>query len=376
MEGKKVHSEVISPFLKERMDYLRKTFGEESKEYLALARQYLYDKREEEVDYKSERRRHYEADLKKDLHGHFLKGVERLYRRVAVLELTTRCFARCRWCLRANYEPFTLKEEDVINAAKYFGSESNRDDLKEILITGGDPFIVPKLLEFAIDSIAKFAPNISVIRIGTRLPVQEPDRVFTDDLAKALRKRENIRIEVGTQINHPVELTPRSIEAYKFLQENGIRIYDQSVLLKGVNNDLDTLTELYNLMREIGIEAHYLFHCVPIRGMSHHRTPVEEGLELIRELTSSGRISGRCKPMYTAMTDIGKITFYDGVILEKRGDMLLLQSNYKLEDRLRWNPSWQIPESATVDSNGYLRVWYKDAKVHNEGWPSTYVFRE
>lgn len=376
MEVRKVHSEVISPFLRGRLDYLKETFGEESKEYLGLARQYLFDKKEEEVDYKSERRRHYEADLKKDIEGHGLKGIERLYQRAVVLELTTACRARCRWCLRANYDPFTLKEDDIIHAAKYFGNESNRDNLREILITGGDPFIAPNLLELAIDSIKEFAPNIKIIRIGTRLPVQDPERVFANDLQKALREREELRIEVGTQINHPSELCQESVDAYMFLQKKGIRIYNQQVLLKGVNDDLDTLVDLYRAFRDIGIEAHYMFHCVPIRGMSHHRTSVEEGLELIKGLTSSGHISGRCKPMYTAMTDIGKITFYEGVIIEKKGDMLLLQSNYKKEERLKWNPSWQMPESAEVDKNDYLRVWYKDAKVHNEGWPSTYLFKE
>jgi lysine 2,3-aminomutase len=376
MEEKRIHAEVLSPFLKEKLDFLKTAFGEQSNEYLGLARQYLFDPREAEVDYKSERRRHYEADLEHDAEGHGLKGVERLYRRAVVLELTTACYARCRWCLRANYRPFNLKEKDVILAAKYFGNESNKDDLYEILITGGDPFIVPELLNLTIDLIQKSAPNIKIIRIGSRLPVQDPKRIFEDKLKNALRKREGLKIEVGTQVNNPIELFPESIEAYLFLQEKGIRIYNQQVLLKGVNDNLDTLVELYNKLRDIGIESHYMFHCAPIRGMSHHRTTIEEGLELIKGLTSSGRISGRSKPMYTAMTDIGKVTFYDGVILEKRGDMILLQTRYKKEDRLKWNPSWKMPESAEVDNEGYLRVWYKDSKIHTENWVSTYPFEE
>jgi lysine 2,3-aminomutase len=64
--------------------------------------------------------------------------------------------------------------------------------------------------------------------------------------------------------------------------------------------------------------------------------------------------------MFAAMTDIGKIIFYDGVILERKDNHCLLQSNYKLEDRLAWNPSWEMPDNAEVDDNGYLRVWYLD----------------
>lgn len=376
MEEKMLSQEIISPFLKEKLKKLKKDKGEFSKEYTGLANQYSFKPEENKFDYKTERRRHYEADLQHDGSGKGLTGVERLYRRAVVLELTTSCVARCRWCLRANYNPFTLNKENVVLAAKHFGDKSNRDDLNEILITGGDPFIVADLLNFTIDSIEKYAPNIKIIRIGSRLAVQEPKMIYADKLRKALRKREGLAIEVGTQINHPIELFPESKKAYLYLQEKGVRIYNQQVLLKGVNDDLDTLVELYSMMREIGIEPHYMFHCVPMRGMSHHRTTIEKGLELIKGLTASGRISGRSKPKYTAMTDIGKITFYEGVIVEKRGDMVLLQSNYKKEERLRWNPTWQMPDSAEEDEQGFLRVWYRDAQIHGQGWPTSYLFKE
>ena len=369
----KVATEQISSFLKKKLSELKSEFGSDSYEYTSLAKQYLFDSRETEVDYKSERRRHYEADLSAEDAGHVLKGVERLYKQCAVFELTTACKARCRWCLRANYDPFTLKKDDVENAARYFGSDKCRDELNELLITGGDPLIVPELLGLALDSIEKFAGNIDVIRIGTRLPVQDPQSVFSEKLAHALRPRKGIRLEFGTQINSPIELFPESVEAYRKLMDYAERIYNQQVLLKGVNDSLEPLVRLYNGMRKIGIEPHYLFHCVPLHGMEHHRTTVEEGLDLIKSLVTSGYISGRSKPMYTAMTDIGKITFYEGVFLDRKGDMILLQSRYRYEDRMKWNPDWKMPESAEIDDEGYLRVWYKDAKTHNLGWDSTYI---
>jgi len=367
--------EKISPFLMNKMKILKKEYGENSPEYLAIARQYLNDTREREVDYKAERSRHYEADLIVDQEGELISGLERLYLRVALIELTTICISHCRWCLRANYPQFTQKKEDVVRAATYFGNDQNKDDLREVLITGGDPFLLADLLEFTIDSIIKFAPNIKIIRIGSRLPVQDPERI-NEKLIHALRKRDELRIEVGTQINHPIELWEETRAAYRTIQEQGINFYNQQVLLRGINDNLDCLVQLYNSLRDLGIEAHYMFHCCPIRGMSHHRTSVEEGLELIKGLTSSGRISGRSKPMYTAMTDVGKVTLYEGVILDKRGDMILLQTKYLKEDRTRWNPSWKMPDSVNVDENGYLRVWYQDGKVHDEGWPTTYFFNE
>jgi len=373
--NKKIWGEKIPQFLHNKMKMLKQKYGQNSQEYLAIARQYRNDAREREFDYKTERKKHYEAGLIIDQDGVPLKGLERLYRRVALIDLTTICIAHCRWCLRANYPNFTLKKANIEQAAIYFGNKQNKDDLREVLITGGDPFLLPDLLEFAIDAIVKFAPNIEIIRIGSRLPVQDPERI-DEKLIYVLRKRKNLRIEVGTQINHPIELCKEARKAYKTLQKQGITIYNQQVLLRGVNDDLDTLIQLYNSLRDLGIEAHYMFHCCPIRGMNHHRTSVEEGLELIKGLTSSGYISGRSKPMYTAMTDIGKVTLYEGAILDKKGDMILLQTSYSKEERVKWNPSWKMPDSAQIDENGYMRVWYKDGKTHDQTWPTTYFFNE
>ncbi|HNX90581.1 MAG TPA: radical SAM protein [Candidatus Omnitrophota bacterium] len=373
MQKKTQGKEIISDFLKEKMSKIADKYGRDSREYKGLALQYVFDPREEISDYKTERRRHYEADIEKDSEGHVLKGVERLYRRAAVIELTTACFARCRWCLRANYNPFTLSEDEIVLAAKYFGNKANRENLREILITGGDPLAAPGLLNIAINAIMKHAPNIEIIRIGTRLPVHKPSAVFSDDTKKVLRKREGIRLEIGTQINHPIELFKESQDAYKYLLDSVSKIYNQQVLLKDVNDDIDTLAALYDSLRRLNIESHYMFHCVPIRGMRHHRTTIAKGLELIKKLTSSGCISGRSKPMYTAMTDIGKITFYENTIIEKRADLVLLQSSYKKEERLKWNPLWKMPESCEVDDGGYLRVWYKDAEMHNKGWRAPYA---
>lgn len=113
-------------------------------------------------------------------------------------------------------------------------------------------------------------------------------------------------------------------------------------------------------MRMNNIEPHYLFHCIPMMGIHHLRTSVAMGLDLIKKLVHSGRISGRAKPMFAAMTDIGKITFYDGVILDRKDGKILLQSNYRLTDRMAWNPSWQMPKTAEIDEKGFLRVWYVD----------------
>lgn len=367
-----VFCEKISPFLAERLEYCKRTYGENSQEYMALSLQYVTREREREADVKSERRRHYEAEVgRRAEDGVKLKGVERMYRRLCVFDLTMACAAHCRWCARAQYPNFTLTREEITEAAKYFGDDRNRDDLREVLITGGDPLIAPERLKFALDEIERNAPNIRIVRIGSRIPVQQPSLV-SEHVLCILRKRSAFRIELGTQVNHAVELAPASVEAYQKLLDLGIRVYNQQVLLRGVNDDIGTLIDLYDGLRYAGIESHYMFHCVPIRGMSHHRTTVEKGLELIKSLTVSGRISGRAKPIYIVMTDVGKVTMYEGTVVDRKADMILLRTNYAKSDRLRWNPNWVMPGSAEEDECGFLRVWYKDAVVHNEGWQSTY----
>jgi lysine 2,3-aminomutase len=110
----------------------------------------------------------------------------------------------------------------------------------------------------------------------------------------------------------------------------------------------------------MGIGPYYLFHPVPLRWTHHFRPTVEKGLALARYITSCGKFSGRAKPTFAVMTEVGKIVLYEGSILDRdtKGNKLLLQSHYRLEDRMAWNPSWALPPSAVVDENGYLRVWY------------------
>jgi hypothetical protein len=128
-----------------------------------------------------ERRRHYESEITLQFNGQPLAGVERLYRRTALLEPTTVCAAHCRWCLRGQYPVKTLSEAEIVNAARYFGAAEECAEVDEILITGGDPLMAPKLLRIAFQGSCRHAPNIRTIRIGTRVPFQDPDRI-NDDL--------------------------------------------------------------------------------------------------------------------------------------------------------------------------------------------------
>ncbi|MDP4267292.1 MAG: hypothetical protein Q8880_07650 [Bacteroidota bacterium] len=355
-----IFQEKISPFLKNKMELLRKEYGEDSEEFNALYLQYKKTDIEN-VPEAENNRRHWEADVNDS--ETIIHGLERLYNQSLVIEPTMICAAHCRYCLRANYEIFTLSEEELLNIAKYCGKEEFHENLSEVLITGGDPLIVPKRLRYLIESIIEHAPNIRRIRIGTRLPLQDPNRIDNDVFEIFRRNKDKVRFEIATQINHSVEFFPETIEKFSLIRDLGVTIYSQNVILKGINDNINALINLYKKMRELGIEAHYLFHSVPMRGMHHFRTTVQKGLDLIKELTNSGAISGRVKPTYALMTDIGKIILYDGVINTKNDkNQILLKSSYKYEDRIKYNPNWKIPNTAFVDNNGYLSVWYLDGE--------------
>jgi lysine 2,3-aminomutase len=351
--------EKISPFLRNKMDELSGRFGEQSNEYRALYNQYVRQDLEQVAEAESNRR-HWEADLHVDDQGS-IQGVERLYTQSAVIEPTMVCASHCRYCLRANYQMFTLSEEELLRIAQYCGSQAVRDTLSEVLVSGGDPFVVPKRLKFLVDAIIHNAPNIQRIRIATRLPLHDPHRVDNDIYEIFKQNSDKVRFEVATQINHPIELFPESREVFKRIRDIGIKVYSQNVLIKGVNDNIDALVDLYRLMRDQDIEAHYLFHSVPMRGMHHLRTSVQRGVDLSLQLTNSGKISGRAKPMYALMTDIGKVTLYHGTIIKKIADnYLLLKTSYKYADRMSLNPQWILPKTASIAEDGTLMVKYLD----------------
>lgn len=353
-------AELISPFLHKKIEEAAETFGPESHQVRALTLQY-FKSPQENVIRSQERRRHYESEVQITFNGRTLIGVERLYRRTILIEPTTACAAHCRWCLRGQYPVKTMSKEDITAAARYIGSPELRDDVSEVLITGGDPLMSLPLLALTISELARNAPNVTTVRIGSRVPFHDPRRINADMMAVFARYPE-FRFEIGLNVNHPVEFWPESIEALERLKGGRIRLYNQHPLLKGVNDNVSILVELYSLLRNHDIDAHYLFHAIPLQGMSHHRTSLKRGLELAAALGSCGEFSGRGKPHFAVMTDIGKIVLFHGSVLQHRArdNAVLLQSHYRYEDRVRWVPGWQKPLSVEIDKDGFMHTWYLD----------------
>ncbi len=361
--------ELISPFLRAKIDEAVRTQGPDSEEVRALERQYVLSPLESAV-LPSDRWRHYQSEVHFTFEGEPVVGTERLYRRTILIEPTTVCAAHCRWCLRGQYPVLTMKRDEIDHAARYIGSPDLADDIDEVLITGGDPLMSLPMLDHTISALRRFAPNVRTIRIGSRVPFQDPDRI-NDAMLEMLTRHRGVRFELGVNVNHPVEFWPESVAALERLQDIGFRIYNQHPLLKGVNDDLETLTALYELLRQRHIEAHYLFHAIPMRGTAHHRTSLDRGLALATKLCASGSFSGRAKPRFAVLSDIGKIVLYEGVIADRRPaeNLVLLRSGFNLAERQRWNPSWQPPESVVVDADGTMLTWYQDGTDDAQALP-------
>jgi lysine 2,3-aminomutase len=351
-------------FLQQISPFLRKKFAEaetagDQNTVRVLTREYVETASEDEI-LPDDGLKHYEAGEHILWEGQRVNGIERLYRRVMLFELVQQCATRCRYCLRRNYETWNHSRQDILHAARYIGQSPGSEVLREVLVTGGDPGIVPDKLELFLDALAESAPQILVARVATRVPIHQPDLV-NDRLLAVLSKKRPFRVEVATQINHAVELFPEVEDAYRRILAVVPTIYNQAVILKGINDSFNELIDLCDRVRALGLENHYMFHCVPIGGLCTYRTTLARTLELARHVSQSGYISGRAKPKFALMTGIGKITLYDGTVIDRQGNRYLLRSEYSYADRLEWNPSYQLPPNAFADATGRLCIWYEDA---------------
>lgn len=342
--------ERISPFIQSKLNKLATDYGKNSWEYNSIAKQYIFNKAEDEIT-AEHNDRHYDASVGFD-------NIERLYQKHICCEINFSCAAHCRYCLRQNYEGFVLSDNQINEVVEYVKSH----DLEEILITGGDPFLSPKKLRILVDRLIDNCSTLYVIRIATRTFTQNPN-LINDELIDVLKKaHQRIRVEVATQISSPIELTwIETKNAFKRVLDLGIQVYSQNVFLKDINDDPEHLIQLYENMRKIGITPHYLFNCIPMKGIHHFRPSLKKMIECYEQLVNSGRVTGRSKPILALMTGIGKITLTPFNVIEyKEGKYIKLRSRYKLEDRLKYNPHYKLPEDAWVDDSGYLCITYID----------------
>jgi lysine 2,3-aminomutase len=205
------------------------------------------------------------------------------YRDRALLKIVSVCPVYCRFCFRREMvgpgRETALSPEALERALAYF---ADHPEIREVILTGGDPFVLSPRRAAEITRRLAAIPHVKTVRWHTRVPVVEPARV-TPEFVQAL-KADGIETVVAVHANHPRELASDARAACARLAGADVRLVSQSVLLKGVNDDVATLAALLHAFEEIGIAPYYLHHPDLAPGTSRFRLGIEDGRELMRQL--------------------------------------------------------------------------------------------
>jgi len=224
-----------------------------------------------------------------------VKGVVHRYTDRCLLKLVHVCPVYCRFCFRREmvgpHGDGTLTGEELDEALAYIAAH---EEIWEVILTGGDPFLLSARRAREISERLAAIPHVKIIRWHTRVPVVDPLRV-TPDLVDALRVH-GATTYVVLHTNHPRELTAQACAAIARLVDAGVPMLAQTVLLKGVNDDADTLEALMRGLVEARVKPYYLHHLDKAPGTSHFRCSIAEGQALTQELHQ--RVSGLAQPAY------------------------------------------------------------------------------
>jgi lysine 2,3-aminomutase len=233
------------------------------------------------------------------------------------------CATYCRYCTRSRVvgsNELTAKIERWEPALEYIRQHRS---IRDVLISGGDPLSMSDdKLDWLLTELRKIR-HVEFLRIGTKIPAVMPQRV-TKQLVKMLRKHHPLWLSL--HFIHPDECTPESLTACARLADSGIPLGSQTVLLKGVNDNLESLRSLLHRLLVMRVRPYYLYQCDPISGSQHFRTSVDDGLALIEKLR--GHTSGYAVPTYVidAPGGGGKIPLNPEYVLGRDNQSVVLRN--------------------------------------------------
>ena len=219
-------------------------------------------------------------------------GLEHKYADTALLLVNDVCGGYCRFCFRKRLFMNDNDEvvRDVTQGLEYIRSHP---EINNVLLTGGDPLILStKNLEPILDGLRQI-PHVQIIRIGSKMPAFNPQRILNDPSLLSVLSRYSTahrKIYVMAHFNHPRELTPIAIEAMTALQKAGVTTVNQTPMIAGVNDDPEVLSTLFNKLSYIGVPPYYVFQGRPTEGNKSFSLPVEEAFAIFdaARLRSSG----------------------------------------------------------------------------------------
>lgn len=212
----------------------------------------------------------------------------------ALFLVTDTCSVYCRYCTRKHFtasDQAFVKSSDYDQALAYIRKTSG---LKEVILSGGDPLTLSDTLLERVLRDLRSIDHVELIRIGSRMPVVCPMRV-TPELAAMVRKYHPVYLM--THFNHPREVTREAAEALTLMVDHGVPVFNQLVLLNGVNNHPAIVNALSRRLLYLRVKPYYMFQCDPSEGTDHLRTSIEDSLEIQRALW--GRVSGLAMPNFS-----------------------------------------------------------------------------
>jgi lysine 2,3-aminomutase len=209
----------------------------------------------------------------------------------ALFLVTDTCSVYCRYCTRKH---FTATDQAFVKSSEYDQALSylrSRTGLREVILSGGDPLTLSDGNLARVLSDLRSIEHIEIIRLGTRMPVVCPMRV-TPELVQMIRSHKPVLLM--THFNHPKEVTAEAAQALELFVDHGIPVFNQLVLLNGINNHPAVIQALSRRLLYLRVKPYYMFQCDPSEGTDHLRTSVDDSLDIQRELW--GRLSGLAMP--------------------------------------------------------------------------------
>ena len=265
-------------------------------------------------------------------------GLTHRYPDRALLVTTHVCTMYCRFCtrkratmVRGGWDAISRNDERMIEYIR------DHKEIRDVIVSGGDPLTLPVTkLKFFLDNLAAI-PHVDVIRIGTRVPVTLPQKLYDDSLIDLLASAGKVWIQ--THFNHPREITPEAARVCLALLKAGMPVNNHSVLLRGVNDSLETMRSLMRALLRIKVRPYYIFHCDPVIGAGHMRTSVWKGMEIMEGLR--GHMSGLGIPTYVVDSPHGggKIPIMPNYVISASDDAVVLRNyegmlvRYQAEDK-------------------------------------------
>ena len=235
------------------------------------------------------------------------------------------CSTYCRYCTRSRVVGHGAVRPERSRFERILAYIRNNTSIRDVILSGGDPLLLSdERLEWLLNQL-RMIPHVEVIRIGTKIPAVLPQRV-TKHLVSIIKRYHPVWMSL--HFMHPEECTAESQKACAMLADGGIPLGSQTVLLQGINDEVETMKRLVQNLMKMRVRPYYLYQCDPISGSAHFRTPVEKGFEIIRGLR--GFTSGYAVPTYVidAPGGGGKIPLMPEAVVGRSGDDLVLR-NYE-----------------------------------------------